>query len=102
MIYSGRTTAFVHEGKDWEKYGHNVGNECLDYYGAYGNGFYILIVKWTNCPYEVLKEVRMLYQDCYAKSGQPIWYDTEEGGYEVINDYLKSRGVDKCLIYWWW
>lgn len=62
-------------------------------------------VQWTNCPVEVEDQVRTLWTD--AELGNDTSYyswNSESDGesYPVIDEYLKSRGVEKCLIHWWW
>ena len=96
--YSGRTTAYEHKHKDWQSKGLNVGKDCIQ-------NKTIFEVQWSNCPIEVEVEVKKLWADrelrndnCYAG------WDSEEMAedYPVINEYLLSRGVEKCLIHWWW
>lgn len=96
--YSGRTTAYAHKREDWQKKGLNIGDDCIQTQT-------IFEVQWSNCPVEVAAEVKKLWIN--REFGNDFYYaswESEENGedYPIINEYLLSRGIEKCLIHWWW
>ena len=96
--YSGRTTAYKHKFDNWQENGLNIGEDCIQEQT-------IFEVQWSNCPVEIVAEVIKLWQDYEA--GNDHWYlgwDGEEMSedYPMINSYLVSRNITKCLIHWWW
>ena len=96
--YSGRTTAYAHKCADWQEKGLNVGEDCIQ-------KRIIFEVQWSNCPIEVVAEVIMLWYDYEAGNDHCyLGWDGEEmeEDYPIINAYLASRGITKCLIHWWW
>lgn len=66
----------------------------------------VLDVQWSSCPVEVEDEVRDLWQDDERLGNDVSIYKWDEENdaekYPVIAEYLKSRGVSKCWIHWWW
>lgn len=110
--YSGRTTAHEHKFDDWAK--KTIRNPTPAVQQVY-----VFNAQWTDCPVEVEAEVKQLWRDrefgndnYYAKwdrDDDAGW--TEEDGdenklfrekYPIIDEYLMSKGVEKCLIHWWW
>tara|TARA_B100000614_G_scaffold262909_1_gene300550 strand:+ start:107507 stop:107800 length:294 start_codon:yes stop_codon:yes gene_type:complete len=97
MNYSGRTSAYEHKRDDW-----------ADHKGPFTPAIQqqtVFNAQWTDCPVEVEDEVRRLWQD--VEYGNDVYYfswSSEENGsdYPIIDEYLKSKGVEKCLIHWWW
>lgn len=82
---------------------------------------WVFRVQWTDCPIEVEDEVRKLWQNCgmsngayyswdsndeHSGYGLPDDYDPDEHSqgteYPIIDEYLKSKSITKCLINWWW
>lgn len=66
---------------------------------------YVLGTTWTDCPVEVIEEVKRLWKNqeygndnCYH-SWDP-GYDAEE--YPIIAEFLKSKDITNCLIHYWW
>ena len=65
----------------------------------------IFNAQWTDCPTEVEDEVRKLWRDMeYGNDHYYYSWDSEEDGedYPIIDEYLKSQDITKCLIHWWW
>lgn len=96
--YSGRMTAHEHKFDDWKEKDISEVNDCIQ-------SVTLFDVQWSNCPVEVEKEVIRLWQDreldndhCYFKWG----HKDDANEYPIIDEYLKSRGITKCLIHWWW
>lgn len=65
----------------------------------------VLDAQWSNLPEDVLEEVRQMWRDWelgndyyYAK----FYVDEYEDSYPLIAEYLRSRGIDKCLVHFWW
>lgn len=61
--------------------------------------------QWTRTPEDVYVQVRdMWHQYEYGNDYYYMSWDSEENGEEwpIIDAFLKSRGVTKCLIHWWW
>ena len=64
----------------------------------------------TNCPIEVVAEVKQLWRDYEA--GNDFYYipfdasdDSDlQDDYPIVYKYLRSRGVTdmNVLIHWWW
>ena len=99
MQYSGKTTCSEHKGdNDWSKTP-NSGKECIQQTT-------IFEVQWSNCPIEVEKEVKRLWQDNELGNDHYYfaWNSDEENNdnYPIIDEYLKSKGITECLIHWWW
>ena len=110
--YTGKTTAYEHKfGEDWKE-SPGFGDECIE-------AMNVFEVQWSNCPDEVEKEVRQLWKDDDRLGNDAYYYswdgENEDSGdgsdldemcdqqrYPVIAAYLKSRGIEKCLIHWWW
>jgi hypothetical protein len=56
-------------------------------------------------PKEVYDEVRILWRD--MEFGNDNYYYNWDSGidgldYPIIATYLQSKGVEMCLIHWWW
>lgn len=74
----------------------------------------VLDVQWSNIPEPVYEAVREYWRaaglgnDYYYSSFnvQETLDDFEEYGLDsynkVISDYLTSRGVEECLLHFWW
>lgn len=98
MEYSGKTTTFGHKFGDGWKSSKGAGNPCIQTET-------IFEVQWTNCPVEVAEEVKKLWRD--NEFGNDHYYaswNSEEMSedYPIITEFLKSQGVTKCLIHYWW
>src|SRR4051812_38994575 len=97
MEYSGRTSSLQHKRVDWQ-----------EYKGPFTPAFSqetVFNAQWTDCPFEVEEEVQKLWQnreygnDNYYHN----WSSVDDGKrHPVIDEYLKSKGITKCLIHWWW
>jgi hypothetical protein len=77
----------------------------LEWFGEPGQrdkGFYILSVDKSNTPHDLIHDLGELYTDCNLPNGTPFWYVVEDMGYPIINELLKSKGIEKCLIWWVW
>lgn len=64
-------------------------------------------VQWSDCPIEVEEEVKKLWR--YYEYGNDHYIhkwetsaDNEEGQWPIIAEYLASKNVTECWIYWWW
>lgn len=78
----------------------NIGKDCIQ-------SAVIFDVQWSNCPVEVEEEVKSMWRSDDRLYNDVSYYnwDSDEGdgeNYPLIDEYLKSRGVTKCLIHWWW
>ncbi len=105
--YSGETTnhATVSMVADKWKETPNSGADCIQAINFFD-------VQWSNCPVEVEEAVKKLWQDnelgndnyFYSWDGDGINGDENDDAelYPIINNYLKSRGITKCHIHWWW
>ena len=77
----------------------------------------VLDVQWSNIPEDVYEEVKRFWIDrelgndfYYAHWGADDFYTTddpkgefkEEYKYPQIAAYLRSRGIEECLIHYWW
>jgi hypothetical protein len=96
--YSGRTTSHHHKRDDWKDVPTD-GRECIQAVNFFD-------VQWSNCPVEVEDEVKRLWRD-YELGNDNYFFkwgecDEEEDTYPIIAKYLKSRGITKCHIHWWW
>lgn len=65
----------------------------------------ILEATWTNCPEDVKKDIRTLWQD--NEYGNDLYYHSwdstdDEGEYPAIRKYLDDHNIEKCLIHFWW
>lgn len=121
MKYSGRNTSREHQGNDWKQ--HN---------GPFNPSITtetVFNAQWTDCPIEVEQAVKQLWRD--YEFGNDHYYfqwdheeifgdgtpDPEHDGktkeeldeffgiqeyHYIIDEYLLSKGVKKCLIHWWW
>ncbi len=100
MKYSGKTTCYEHKRGDWTKT-LNSGPECIQQQTVFE-------VQWSNCPVEVVEEVKRLWQDyelgndyCYF-----AWNSEEDNenpcSYPIIDEFLKSKSITNCLIHYWW
>ena len=112
--YSGRTSAHMHKFDDWK-----------DHPGPFAPAISQMTVfnaQWTDCPIEVENEVKRMWGD--HELGNDSHYDkwdrdadhytlTPDGEisdvdstfalvYPLIDEYLMSHGISKCLIHWWW
>lgn len=95
--YSGRTTAYAHKFPGWETRD-GTAEDCIKQMTVFD-------VQWSSCPIEVQEEVHQLWRDYECMNDKCIVkWETEEmcEEYPVIAEYLRSRGVDKCWIHWWW
>lgn len=108
-IYSGRTTASQHKRDDWASYdGPIPAAITLER---------VFNCQWTDCPVEVEAEVKRLWREIgfgndhfyYPWESDNDYYnretkkDTKLGKeFPLINEYLRERGIIKCLIHWWW
>ncbi len=97
MNYSGRTTVLEHKNeKTWQ-----------DYKGPFAPSITeetVFHAQWSECPIEVYREVQKLWSD--SELGNDYYYlgwESEEMGedYPIIDEYLKSKNVTKCLIHYW-
>lgn len=104
-------TYWEHKFDDWETRSIESEHDCI-------STQIIFSVQWSNCPVEVEEEVVRLWQECELRNGSYFDWDRsaehhierDDEDYEmslaehypVIDGYLQSRGVSKCLIYWWW
>lgn len=68
----------------------------------------VLETTWTNCPKEVVDDVRELWAHMdlgndffYFSWDEESWWD-EEDKFVNLKKYLKERGIKKCLIHFWW
>ncbi len=97
MEYSGRTTSHSHKFDDWkERKGSD--NPAIKQVTLFD-------VQWSDCPVEVEEEVKKMWGDFGLGNDRFYfdWGDAEVASrYPIINEYLKSKGVTKCLIHWWW
>lgn len=106
--YSGQTTH--HHGQQRESWRETpgAGKDCIQQVTVFN-------VQWSNCPVEVETEVRQLWRDNELGNDRYFypWNDSEEERnengesqdseeYPIIAEYLRSRGVTKCWIQWWW
>lgn len=98
--YSGRTTAYEHKHPDWQ-------TKRFQTTPAIHRAT-IFDVQWTDCPVEVEEAVKKLWQD-YDLGNDNVYFnwDGDDLGahathYPIIHEYLKSNGVKRCLIHWWW
>ena len=62
-------------------------------------------VPLSSCPDNVKEEVKVMWRD--EEFGNDFYifeWDSEfcNESYPIIDEYLKLRGVTKCLIHWWW
>lgn len=64
----------------------------------------IFDVQWSNTPEPVVEEVKQLWQDLELGNDTHYWaWDGEEwDDYPLIREYLQSRGINTCLIHYWW
>ena len=96
--YSGRTTCYEHKhGDSWKKTP-GAGSDCIQQ-------VILFDVQWSNCPIEVEEEVKKLWRE--EDFGNDCFYykwnsEMDRALYPIIDSYLTSRGVEKCLIRWWW
>jgi hypothetical protein len=118
--YSGRTTAHCHKFDDWR----DKPTEGID---PAITQMTVFNAQWTDCPVEVEEEVKKLWQNhefgndhcyfvwdrngdsciCLDEDAEEWSSDNYEDGklrehYPLIDEYLMSNGVEKCLIHWWW
>ena len=109
---SGRMTTHGHKFDDWRDADVSDVEDCIV------TNQTIFHVQWTNCPVEVEDEVRRLWQECYLNNDSYFSWDRDdehvierEGKdhelvlaehYPMIDGFLQSRGISKCLINWWW
>lgn len=99
--YSGETTdhATVSMVQDKWKENPGAGLDCIRAVNYFD-------VQWSNCPVEVEKEVKQIWRDYELGNDNYFFkwgdYDDEEETYPVVAEYLKSRGIEKCHIHWWW
>lgn len=99
--YSGRTTCYEHKHGDIWRETPGAGKDCIQEKTVFE-------VQWSNCPVEVEKEVRRLWRE--NEYGNDVHYyswndeddDSDAEGYPIIAEYLRSRGINRCLIHWWW
>lgn len=60
----------------------------------------------SGLPTEVKEQISDLWTDMELGNDGHYWdfnVDFEEGrDYPIIASYLRSRGVDKCKIHYWW
>jgi len=98
--YSGRTTVLEHKRDNWQ-----------DYKGPFPPAVSQMTVfnaQWTDCPVEVEKEVKKLWRDNELGNDTEYYHwdgsedEEDHENYPIIHEYLKSKGVTKCLIHWWW
>ena len=70
----------------------------------------VLELQWSDCPQEVIDEVREIWKDRARNlindnsymSIEEDW-DEEFGEYmPALRDYLRSNGITNCLVHWWW
>ncbi len=77
----------------------NSGPDCIQAVNLFD-------VQWSNCPVEVEAEVKQIWRD--AELGNDVYIykwdgdDIDPESYPIVAAYLKSRGITKCLIHWWW
>lgn len=74
----------------------------------------VLDVQWSNLSEEVVDDVRKLWENmelgndvCYVRWDEQDFHDTdteedEQYRYPALAEYLRSRGIEKCLIHYWW
>jgi hypothetical protein len=122
--YSGRTTAYAHKRDDWREHLGVPMPSAISQVTVFN-------AQWTDCPVEVEAEIRKLWRNfelgndhyyfnwcreevwgCEATGEMGEDEDGEEVEvtidktlaelYPVIDEYLMSQGVEKCLIHWWW
>ena len=98
MEYSGRTSAYVHKFNDWKSKDTADIPDCIQQHT-------IFEAQWTNCPVEVEDEVKRLWTN--RELGNDKYYtqwddEKDSEDYPIIAEYLRSRGITKCLIHWWW
>lgn len=95
--YSGRTTCYAHKHKDW-KQRDGTKNDCIQQVTLFD-------VQWSSCPVEVELEVEKLWRNYdLGNDHYYVKWESEDmaDSYPVIDIYLKSRNIEKCLIHWWW
>lgn len=111
--YSGRTTALAHKQDDWQSVvlEHPIPPAISQ--------VTVFNAQWTDCPVEVEDEVKKLWHwqefgnDNYYYSwdtNSEYWGEEDIDGssqtvgeaFPLIDEYLKSKGITKCLIHWWW
>jgi hypothetical protein len=58
----------------------------------------------SGVPDEVVDEVRRLWSDLELGNDHSYWaFDGEDWDYyPLIREYLQSRGINTCLIHYWW
>lgn len=58
----------------------------------------------SGVPNEVVDEVRRLWSDLELGNDTHYWaFDGEDWNeYPLIRLYLQSRGINTCLIHYWW
>lgn len=97
--YSGETTDHATMIGDAWKENPNTGPDCI-------RAINFFDVQWSNCPVEVEAEVKQIWKDYELGNDNYFFkwgaYDTEEEDYPIVAAYLKSRGIEKCHIHWWW
>ena len=93
--YSGKTTDYEHKHGNWKE-SPGAGPDCIQ-------AMNVFEVQWSNCPVEVEDEVRKLWKDMeFGNDDYYFKWEEDDATYPVITAYLKSQGIDKCLIHWWW
>ena len=109
--FSGRTTAYEHKHPGWETRDGTQESAIKQ--------VTLFDAQWSDCPVEVETEVKKLWRD--HDFGNDHYYfswdrgdmliefpdggdESKDGksGYPLIDEYLLSKGVTKCLIHWWW
>ena len=65
----------------------------------------VLDAQWSNLPQGVVEEVHEFWRN--MELGNDYYYAPfdvieDEDSYPLIAEYLRSRGIENCLLHFWW
>lgn len=64
----------------------------------------VLDVQWSNLDEEIVDEVREFWRN--NELGNDYYYVTidihDDEDLPLTTEYLKSRGIETCLMHFWW
>ena len=70
----------------------------------------VLEIQWSDCPQDVIDEVREIWKDRARNLINDNSYMNIEEDWDLefgdehpnLRDYLRSKGITNCLVHWWW